>query len=67
VAAELAGKWLVLKINTEDSPSLARKFRISAIPTMALFKSGLEVARQPGVMPAPAIRKFMEQAELARK
>jgi thioredoxin 2 len=67
VAAELAGKWLVLKVNTEDSPSLARKFRISAIPTMALFKSGLEVARQPGAMPAPAIRKFIEQADLARK
>jgi putative thioredoxin len=67
VAAELSGQSLVLKVNTEESPSLARKFRINAIPTMVLFRSGLEVARQPGAMPAQAIRNFIEQAELAPK
>jgi thioredoxin len=60
VAAEGADKWLVVKVNTEESPTLARKFRITAIPTMVLFKNGLEVARQAGAMPAPAIRKFLE-------
>jgi thioredoxin 2 len=60
VAVEGAGKWLVVKVNTEESPVLARKFRITAIPTMVLFKGGLEVARQAGAMPAPAIRKFLE-------
>jgi hypothetical protein len=29
---------------------------------MVVFKNGLEVARQAGAMPAPAIRKFIEQA-----
>ena len=67
VAAEGAGKWVVVKVNTEESPALARKFRINAIPTMTIFKNGLEVARQPGAMPAPAIRKFIEQAELVPK
>ncbi|MEY2538497.1 MAG: thioredoxin 2 [Verrucomicrobiota bacterium] len=67
LAAELSGQWLVLKVNTEESPSLARKFRINAIPTMVLFRSGLEVARQPGAMPAQAIRNFIEQTELAPK
>jgi thioredoxin 2 len=60
VAVEGAGKWLVVKVNTEESPALGRKFRITAIPTMVLFKGGLEVARQAGAMPAPAIRKFLE-------
>jgi thioredoxin 2 len=60
IAAEGAGQWIVAKVNTEESPTLARKFRITAIPTMALFKGGLEVARQAGAMPAPAIRKFLE-------
>jgi len=27
---------------------------------MALFKNGIEVARQAGAMPAPAIRQFLE-------
>src|SRR5438132_11687247 len=60
VAREGAGKWLVAKVNTEDAQNLARRFRINAIPTMALFKDGLEVTRQVGAMAAPAIRKFLE-------
>ena len=60
IAAEGAGQWVVAKVNTEESPTLARKFRITAIPTMVLFKGGLEVARQAGAMPAPAIRKLLE-------
>jgi thioredoxin 2 len=60
VAREDAGHFVVVKVNTEESPSLARKFRISAIPTMVLFRSGVEVARQAGAMPAPAIRKFID-------
>jgi hypothetical protein len=34
---------------------------------MVLFENGLEVARQAGAMPAPAIRKFIEQAQVSRK
>ena len=67
IAAEGAGRFIVAKVNTEESPSLARRFRISAIPTMALFKSGIEIARQAGAMPAPAIRKFIAQAQPAQK
>jgi len=47
-------------VNTDNAQSLARRFRINAIPTMALFKDGLEVSRQVGAMAAPAIRKFLE-------
>jgi hypothetical protein len=35
IAAEVAGKYLVAKVNTEEVPSLARRYRITAIPTMA--------------------------------
>lgn len=60
VANETAGHLLVAKVNTEEVPSLAQRFRVTAIPTMALFKNGIEVARRAGAMPAPAIRKFIE-------
>ena len=65
VAAELAGKFLIAKVNTEEVPSLGRRYRVTAIPTMVLFSNGLEVARQAGAMPAPAIKKFIEQTQLA--
>jgi len=45
----------------QETSSLAARFRITAIPTMTLFRNGLEVARQAGAMPAPQIRKFIEQ------
>jgi thioredoxin 2 len=67
IAAETAGRLVVAKVNTEEVPSLGRKFRITAIPTMTLFRSGLEIARQAGAMPAPAIRNFIEQAEMSRR
>lgn len=62
VAAEGSGRWLVAKVNTEELPSLARRFQIAGIPTLALFKGGREIARQSGAMPASDIRRFMSQA-----
>ena len=62
VAAEGAGRWLTIKVNTEELPDLAQRFHVSAIPLLALFRGGSELARKPGVLPAPAIRYFIEQA-----
>lgn len=62
VAAEGSGRWLVLKVNTEELPRLAQRFQIQAIPTMVLFARGQEIARQSGAMPAVGIRQFIEQA-----
>jgi thioredoxin 2 len=61
VAAETRGKVLVVKVNTEQLPNLARRFRVTAIPTMSIFKGGVEIAHQAGAMPAPAIRKLLAQ------
>ena len=61
VAQETAGQIVLAKVNTEEVPSLAARFRVNAIPTMVLFDKGMEVARQAGAMPAPQIRKFIEK------
>ena len=65
VAREGAGKWIVVKVNTEEARSLAARFGITSIPTMALLKGGREVARQMGAMPAARIRQFVEQSAAA--
>ena len=62
VAREGSGRWIVAKVNTEELPGLAQRLRISAIPLMAVFKDGRELARQSGAKPASAIRQFVEQA-----
>ena len=67
VAAEGAGRWLIVKLNTEELPALAQRFRISGIPTLALFRDGQELTRQSGAMSAARIRQFIEQAEPAHR
>ena len=61
VAASSAGRWVVAKVNTEELPDVAQRFRVSSIPLLALFEGGREVSRQAGAMPAQSIRQFVEQ------
>ena len=65
VAAEGSGRWIVAKVNTEELPGLAQRLRITAIPLMAVFKAGRELARKAGALPASAIRQVVEQAAQA--
>ena len=62
VAAAHAGRWLVVKVNTEALPGLGQRFQIQSIPTMAVFVGGQEAARTMGARPAPAIEAFVRQA-----
>jgi thioredoxin 2 len=43
------------KVNTEEEQALGGHFGIRSIPTLALFRSGREVARQAGAMGAQDI------------
>ncbi len=61
VAIAGSGKWIVVKINTEERRDLGARFRIQSIPTLALWKDGREVAKQAGAMPAPGIMQFIHQ------
>src|SRR5258708_21570590 len=62
VASEGPGRWLVVKVNTEELPGLAQRLRINAIPLMAVLQTGRSFAWNAPAMPAPAIRQFVEQA-----
>ena len=47
------------KVNTEDEPSLAARFNIRSIPTLALFQNGLEVDRVSGALGPEAMRDWV--------
>ena len=55
LAKEKTGHLVVAKVNTEQLHGLAQSHRISAIPTMVLFRAGVEVDRESGAMPRPEI------------
>lgn len=54
-AQRLEPAFRVVKLNTEEAPELAARYAIRSIPTLALFRKGREVARQPGAMDAANI------------
>jgi thioredoxin 2 len=62
VAANNAGRYAVIKVNTDALPELGERFRIRSIPTMAVFAEGKEVARTAGARPAAEIEAFVRQA-----
>ena len=49
------------KVNTEEQQSLAAAFRIRSIPTLMIFKEGLPVFAQPGLLPEAALDDLIEQ------
>ena len=49
-AQELEPDCLLVKVNTEQAPSLANQFQIRSIPTLMIMHQGREVSRQAGAM-----------------
>src|SRR5205085_4079711 len=49
IAKEYSGKVKVCKLNTDEQPNAATKFKISAIPTLLFFNGGQVVEQIVGV------------------
>ena len=67
VAAQTAGRYLILKVNTDAIPELGERFSIRSIPTMAVFEGGREVSRSTGARPAAEILAFIQSAVSAAR
>jgi len=61
-AAKLANQVLHIKINTEENQALSQRLNIRSIPTLAAYKSGKEVNRVSGALPAASLEQFIQQA-----
>jgi thioredoxin 2 len=55
------------KLNTEDQPTIATRFNIRSIPTMIVFRGGLELARQSGAMDATTITNWLKSVVMLRE
>ncbi len=60
IARERAGKWITLKLNTDQSPAAGSAHRIQGIPTFVVFKGGAEAARQSGALPKQALTGWLD-------
>jgi len=59
-ATRLEPRVRLLKVDTERAQALSAQFAIRSIPTLALFRGGREVARQPGAMDAGNIVAWVQ-------
>jgi thioredoxin 2 len=59
VSHELAGRALVLKVDTEKLPALAQRYRVASIPNFAVFRGGALVRQQAGALPAAELMRLV--------
>ena len=61
LAAEMAGRLRVVKLNVDDNPQTASRFNLRSIPTLLVIKDGREVDRLVGVQPKQEIARRLEK------
>ena len=54
-ASDLAGRALVLKVDTEKLPLLAARYHVQGIPNFVVFKNGALAHQQAGALRAPQL------------
>jgi thioredoxin 2 len=62
VAADMAGRAIVVKVDTERHPELAARFNIRGIPNFAVFYQGRPVMQQAGVVNHQQLEDWLRSA-----
>jgi thioredoxin 2 len=61
LAAEMAGRVRVAKLNVDENPATAARFGVQSIPTLLLLKGGRELDRIVGVQSKATIVQRIER------
>jgi thioredoxin 2 len=61
-AQAMAGRALVLKVDTEAHPDIAARFQVSGIPNFVVLKHGQVVFQQAGLVDATQMMRWLERA-----
>jgi thioredoxin 2 len=62
VAREMAGRAIVLKVDTEAYPEVAERFQVQGIPNFVVLRNGRIVMQRAGVTPRAEMRRWLEAA-----
>jgi thioredoxin 1 len=60
IAGEYEGKVKVVKLNTDENPDIASKYRIMGIPTLMFFKNGAAVDQVVGAVPKSQLKSKID-------
>ncbi|UWZ85741.1 thioredoxin family protein [Occallatibacter riparius] len=61
-ARDLAGRAVVLKVDTERHPDLAARYRVQSIPNFAVFSGGGLQMQQPGLVDSNTMKSWLARA-----
>ncbi len=61
IESELSSKVKFVKINTDENLDSAKKYQVSGLPTLMVFKNGESVERMVGLMPKSSIITNIEK------
>ena len=62
VAADNAGRALVLKVDTERYPEIATRYGVQGIPNFVVIREGKTVFQQAGVVPHTEMSRWLGSA-----
>lgn len=62
LAQEMAGRALVLKVDTEANPALAARFGVQSIPNFVVLRRGQAVMQRAGLAPRAEMRRWLESS-----
>jgi len=62
VARDLAGRAVVLKVDTERYPELAARYNVQGIPNFAVFTDGRLQFQQAGLVDATTMKSWLARA-----
>lgn len=62
VAQKLGDSAVCIKVNADEAPELARRYKISSIPSLFLFKNGTLLDQTVGALPENELMEFIQQA-----
>lgn len=60
LANEANGAYKVGKVNVDEAPELAARFRIASIPTIVVFKNGEVYKKSIGVVPKADLEELLK-------
>jgi thioredoxin 2 len=64
-AADMAGRAVVVKVDTEHYPELAVRYNVRGIPNFAVFRNGKLVQQQAGVVNHEQMENWLSQSTAA--
>lgn len=62
LATDYLGKIVIGKLDVDQNQSTAQKYNVMSIPTVILFKDGVEVARKVGFAGRPMYENLLKMA-----